>query len=37
MEEVKAGTGLDGAPIYYVLNNKVIEYSIPEGTKNREG
>jgi hypothetical protein len=37
MEEVKAGNGLDGAPIYYCLNNKVIEYSVPEGTKNREG
>lgn len=36
MEEVKAGTGIDGAPIYYILNNKVIEYSIPEGTPGRD-
>ena len=37
MEEVKAGNGLNGAPIYYILNNKVIECSIPEGTPSREG
>ena len=36
MDEVKAGTGLDGAPIYYILNNKVIEYNVPEGTKGRD-
>jgi len=36
MEEVLKGNGLDGAPIYTLLNGKVFEYVLPEDYKNRE-
>ena len=28
-EEVMKGNGLNGAPIYYMLNGKVMEFTVP--------
>ena len=36
MEDVLKGNGLDGAPIYTLLNGKVLEYVLPDDYKNRE-